>query len=108
MMGRIGDSVRERSGLAYYASTSLNAFTDGGSWDVAAGVNPANLQRAIDLILEELRRFTTEAVSRKNCKITSQLHRPLAAEMNPTPCSRLAVEYRTLRPGVGLLPALSR
>jgi zinc protease len=63
MMGRIGDSVRERSGLAYYASTSLNAFTEGGSWEVSAGVNPNNLQRAIDLILEELQRFVSEEVS---------------------------------------------
>jgi zinc protease len=63
MMGRIGDVVREKAGLAYYASTSLNAWIAAGSWDVSAGVNPANLQRAIDLILSELRRFVTEPVS---------------------------------------------
>ncbi len=64
MMGRIGDVVREREGLAYSASTSLNAWIGGGSWEVSAGVNPANLQRAIDLILSELRRFTREPVTR--------------------------------------------
>ena len=63
MMGRIGSSVREKAGLAYYASTSLNASLMGGSWLVAAGVNPANLERAIDLIIVELERFTKEAVS---------------------------------------------
>ncbi len=63
MMGRIGDVVREQAGLAYSASTSLNAWIASGSWEVSAGVNPANLQRAIDLILSELRRFTAEPVS---------------------------------------------
>ncbi len=63
MMGRIGDVVREKAGLAYSASTSLSAFIDAGVWQVSAGVNPANLQRAIDLILQELRRFTQEPVT---------------------------------------------
>lgn len=63
MMGRIGDVVREQAGLAYYASTSLNAWIASGSWEVSAGVNPANLQRAIDLIISELRRFIAEPVS---------------------------------------------
>ena len=51
MMGRIGEVVREKSGLAYYASSSLNAGTGPGSWEVSAGVNPKNLKKAIDLIL---------------------------------------------------------
>lgn len=63
MMGRIGDVVREQAGLAYTASTSLNAWICSGSWEVSAGVNPTNLQRAIDLILSELCRFITEPVS---------------------------------------------
>jgi len=37
MMGRIGDAVRVKAGLAYDASTSLNAWIDGGSWEVGAG-----------------------------------------------------------------------
>ena len=63
MMGRIGNVVREQAGLAYHASTSLSASIAGGSWEVSAGVNPANLQKAIDLILSELQRFTAEPVS---------------------------------------------
>ena len=63
MMGRIGDSVREKAGLAYYASTSLNAWIENGSWEVSAGVNPENLGKATDLIIQELRRFTSEPVS---------------------------------------------
>ena len=64
MMGRIGEVVREKAGLAYDASTSLNSWIESGSWEVSAGVNPANVENAIDLILKELRRFTSEPVSR--------------------------------------------
>lgn len=63
MMGRIGDVVREQSGLAYYAYTSLNAGQGPGSWEVSAGVNPSNLQKAIDLIRREIRHFVSEPVS---------------------------------------------
>lgn len=63
MMGRIGDVVREQAGLAYSASTSLNAWISAGSWEVSAGVNPVNLEKAIDLIKVELRRFTSEQVT---------------------------------------------
>jgi zinc protease len=63
MMGRIGESVRENAGLAYYAAAGLNAWTEGGSWEISAGVDPANLERAIDLIRAEIERFTHEPVS---------------------------------------------
>ena len=63
LMGRIGESVRENAGLAYYASTGLNAWIEGGSWEITAGVDPANLPKAIDLIREEIRRFVVEPVS---------------------------------------------
>lgn len=63
MMGRIGDSVREKSGLAYHASTSLNAWISAGSWEISAGVNPGNLERVIDLILSEVNRFTLDGVT---------------------------------------------
>ncbi|HWQ46859.1 MAG TPA: pitrilysin family protein [Longilinea sp.] len=65
MMGRIGDVVREREGLAYSASTSLNAGIVTGTWEVGAGVNPVNLDRAVELIRHELQRFTTEQVSKE-------------------------------------------
>ena len=63
MMGRIGDVVREKSGLAYYAYSSLNAGLGPGSWEVSAGVNPQNVKKASDLIQEELRHFVQEGVT---------------------------------------------
>lgn len=63
LMGRIGDVVREKAGLAYYASTSLNSWIASGSWEVSAGINPTNVTRAINLINSELKRFVKEPVS---------------------------------------------
>jgi zinc protease len=59
LMGRIGDVVRDQAGLAYHASTSLHATSLCGAWEVHAGVNPANLEQAIELIRKELDRFRT-------------------------------------------------
>jgi zinc protease len=63
MMGRIGDVVREKSGLAYYAYSSISAGTGPGSWEVSAGVNPQNVKKALDLIRDELIRFVQEGVT---------------------------------------------
>ena len=61
--GRIADVVREKSGLAYYAYSSLNAGIGPGSWDVSAGVNPANVQKARDLICKEIALFVEKGVT---------------------------------------------
>jgi zinc protease len=74
MFGRIGEVVREQSGLAYYASTHINASSEAGSWEVSAGVNPANMDRAIDLIIGELERFTREAVSLEELEDTQSYY----------------------------------
>jgi zinc protease len=63
LMGRIGESVRSKSGLAYHASSSINAWADGGSWEFSAGLNPENLDKAIRLIRDEIERYITEPVT---------------------------------------------
>ncbi len=63
LMGRIGDVVREQAGLAYYAYSRLSAGVGPGSWYVSAGVNPANVDKAADLIVQELKRFVDEGVT---------------------------------------------
>lgn len=62
MYGRIGESVRERSGLAYHASSSLSGGIGPGPWLFIAGVNPSNIDRTIKLIRQEIVRFITEPV----------------------------------------------
>ena len=61
--GRIGKVVREKSGLAYYASSTLNAGVGPGSWAVSAGVNPANVQKARDLICREIALFVEKGIT---------------------------------------------
>jgi len=68
--GRLGESVRETHGLAYYVQAGLGAGLGQGSWTVSAGVNGANVEKAIDLILTELRRFTQEPVSEQELSQT--------------------------------------
>ena len=63
MMGRIGDVVREQAGLAYYAYSSLSGGIGPGPWHVSAGVDPANIDQAIDLIRAEIARFVNEPVT---------------------------------------------
>jgi zinc protease len=85
MMGRIGDIVREQSGLAYHASASLNAGIDVGTWEVSAGVNPVNLEKAIDLILKELKRFISAPVTKAELQDSKSSYigrLPLSLESN--------------------------
>ncbi len=65
MMGRLGDVVREAAGLAYHVSSSLAGGPGPGPWQINAGVNPANVDRALDLIRKEVRRFLERGVTRR-------------------------------------------
>lgn len=65
MMGRIGDVVREKAGLAYYAGSNLSTGFGPGSWEVSAGVNPKNVKKAVDLIEKELKRFVKSGVTKQ-------------------------------------------
>lgn len=64
LFGRIGDAVRETAGLAYYAYSTLAGGPGPGPWQVIAGVNPANAERAIELSLHELERFVNARVTK--------------------------------------------
>ena len=44
--GRLGDSIRERQGMAYYVSSILDANVIAGPLLIRAGVSPANVDRA--------------------------------------------------------------
>ena len=62
MMGRLGASVRERQGMAYYVYSSLEAGLGRGLWTAHAGVNPVNVDRAVASILEEVERMRSALV----------------------------------------------
>jgi zinc protease len=85
MMGRLGASVREEKGLAYYSYSSLEGGLGPGAWSVSAGVNPQNMKLAVDSIREELERIIREPVSAEDladnqANLTGRL--PLLLESN--------------------------
>lgn len=63
MMGRVGENVRVKGGMAYYAYSKLEGGHGPGGWSIAAGVNPVNVDHAIELSVKEVRRMTEEFVT---------------------------------------------
>jgi zinc protease len=63
LMGRLGRTVRDEQGLAYYATSGLEAGQGAGPWAVYAGVNPAHVEQAIASIQAEWARLSTTPVT---------------------------------------------
>ncbi len=63
MGGRLGDSIRERQGMAYYVSSALDANVAPGPLSIRAGVSPANVDRAIASVDEEVARLVRDGVT---------------------------------------------
>ncbi len=61
-MGRLGQRVRDKEGLAYSCTSFLNSGLAGGSWTALAGVNPRNIAKASVLMKEEIERVRQELV----------------------------------------------
>jgi zinc protease len=55
MSGRLGASIRERQGMAYYVYSTIDANVVEGPLLVRAGVSPANVDRTIASIDDEIR-----------------------------------------------------
>src|SRR5258708_20505030 len=63
--GRLGDSIRERQGMAYYVSSSFDANVAPGPLVIRAGVNPANVDRAVASIDAEIVRLIGDGLTQK-------------------------------------------
>jgi zinc protease len=61
--GRLGDSIRERQGMAYYVFSTIDAAFVEAPLVIRAGVDGANVDRAIDAIDTELTRLRQSGVS---------------------------------------------
>jgi predicted Zn-dependent peptidase len=57
MSSRLFTEVREKRGLAYDIHSYASHFTDSGSWNVCAGVEPRRLRDAVAAIVEEMARL---------------------------------------------------
>jgi len=63
--GRLGDSIRERQGMAYYVSSALDANVGDGPLAIRAGVSPANVDRAIASIDQEITAIVAGGITQK-------------------------------------------
>jgi zinc protease len=70
--GRLGDSIRERQGMAYYCFSALDANKVPGPLSIRAGVDPANVDRAIASIDEEIDRMAAEGPTEKELRESKQ------------------------------------
>jgi zinc protease len=70
--GRLGDSIRERQGMAYYTFSSLDASFAPGPLIVRAGVSPANVERAVASIDTELAKLSAEGPTDKELAESKQ------------------------------------
>ena len=86
--GRLGDSIRERQGMAYYVFSSLDANVIPGPLTIRAGVSPANVDRAVASIDDELSRFATDG--------------PTDAEMAESKQYLIGSMPRTLETNIGI------
>lgn len=85
LMGRLGEKVRDEQGLAYYSFSRVSGGPGPGPWQVVAGVNPDNVERALASIRAEIRRICEEPVEQEELDdskafITGSL--PLRLETN--------------------------
>src|SRR5438552_10949253 len=71
-MGRLGQRVRDKEGLAYSCSSFLNAGLAGGGWTALAGLNPRNVAKAYELMKEEIERVQKEPVEEQELSDAKQ------------------------------------
>jgi zinc protease len=115
--GRLGDSIRERQGMAYYVFSGLDASLGAGPFTIRAGVSAENVERTIASIDAELKSvlqdgFTEQEIDESRSYLVGSLPRQL--ETNSAIASfllnaeffGLGLDYDVRLPG--LLSAVTR
>jgi zinc protease len=70
--GRLGDNIRERQGMAYYVSSIFEANLLEGPLMIRAGVGPANVERTVAAIDQELASLRTSGLTAKELEESRQ------------------------------------
>jgi len=68
LYGRLGARVREKGGMAYYSYSQLEGGLGPGAWQVIAGLDPANVDKAVPLIQAEVKRMIETKVMARELK----------------------------------------
>jgi len=66
---RAGHVVRDELGLAYYVFSTIGTSRGQSPWTVRMGVNPINVERAISVTLDELRKIVAGKVSEDDLEL---------------------------------------
>lgn len=85
MMGRLGQNVREKLGLAYYAYSRLHGGLGPSPWYVSTGVLPEKVELALDSVLFEIDRLCTEPIPKEelaDCQAYRTGSMPVSLETN--------------------------
>jgi zinc protease len=117
MGGRLGDSIRERQGMAYYVFSGLDANIIPGPLTIRAGVSPANVERAVASIDAEVAEMAENGPTDKEVGDSKQYligSMPRTLETNPGIATflqteeffQLGLDYDVRVPG--LLQAVTR
>lgn len=109
--GRLGDNIRERQGMAYYAFSTLDPALGDAPLIIRAGVDPRHVERTVDAIDAEVRRLGQEGPTRAETEETRQFLIGSIPRMFETNQSIAAFLQMTEYFGLGLdhdrqLPAL--
>ncbi|NLV73897.1 MAG: insulinase family protein [Chloroflexi bacterium] len=100
MMGRLGNRVRDELGLAYYAGSRLERGAGPVSWEISAGINPADLERTlseIDAVVQGMRAELVSEAELADCQSYLVGSMPLGLETNTDLVAQLvAIETHQL------------
>lgn len=69
MSSRMFIEVREKRGLAYYVRTSTEEYADCGYLETQAGVEHKNLEKAVEIILQEYKKITENKASEQELRM---------------------------------------
>ena len=82
--GRLADNIRERQGMAYYAFSAFDPSVGDGPLMIRAGVDPANVERAIAAIDAGGRRAGRRRADRRRAARDAAV----PDRLDPADCSR--------------------
>ncbi|NIT04406.1 hypothetical protein GTO10_05910 [Candidatus Saccharibacteria bacterium] len=75
MSSRLFEEVRTKQGLAYYVTSTWDAYSDTGSLAIQAGVNNSRASGAIEVVLGELGKLKDKAVPKEELRKAKEVLR---------------------------------
>jgi predicted Zn-dependent peptidase len=72
MSSRLFQKLREEMGVGYYVRSSYDTYTDHGIFSVSIGADVSRVEEVVNAIIAELKRFTTELVSKEELEKTQE------------------------------------